>query len=97
MGGEVGLEHGLPEPLRVVGVQLEQPDAVDRAGGAEGVAEELEKKVVRQIALLAGREARNGKATAYVCRSYACEEPATTPAVLASQLEKAGAVATTNY
>ena len=50
-----------------------------------------------QIALLAGREPRSGKATAYVCRSYACEEPATTPAVLASQLEKAGAVATTNY
>ena len=50
-----------------------------------------------QIALLAGREARSGKATAYVCRSYACEEPAATPAILASQLEKAGAVATTNY
>ncbi|HVF39985.1 MAG TPA: thioredoxin domain-containing protein [Gemmatimonadaceae bacterium] len=42
-----------------------------------------------QIALLEGREARSGKATAYVCRSYACEEPATEPAVLAAQLEAA--------
>ena len=42
------------------------------------------------IALMEGRQARSGKATAYVCRSYACEEPATAPAVLASQLDKAG-------
>ncbi len=42
------------------------------------------------ISLLAGREQRSGKATAYVCRSYSCDEPATTPAVLAGQLELAG-------
>ncbi len=42
------------------------------------------------ISLLAGREQQSGKATAYVCRSYACEQPAATPAVLASQLERAG-------
>ncbi len=50
------------------------------AGGKEGPP----------VALLDGREARNGKATAYVCRSYACEEPASTPAALAEQLEMAG-------
>ncbi|HEX2722648.1 MAG TPA: thioredoxin domain-containing protein [Gemmatimonadaceae bacterium] len=44
------------------------------------------------IALMEGRESRSGRATAYVCRSYACEEPATTPSVLASQLEKAGRI-----
>ena len=49
-----------------------------------------------RIALLDGKEARGGKATAYVCRSYACEEPATEPAVLAGQLEKAGRTATLN-
>ena len=38
------------------------------------------------IALLEGRTARDGRATAYVCRNYTCEEPATTPDVLAEQL-----------
>ncbi|MGE5731102.1 MAG: thioredoxin domain-containing protein [Gemmatimonas sp.] len=40
------------------------------------------------IALLAAREARGGRATAYVCRNYACEEPATTRAQLDEQLER---------
>ena len=48
------------------------------------------------IALMKGRQARSGKATAYVCRSYACEEPATTPEVLAVQLEQAGRIQTTS-
>jgi uncharacterized protein YyaL (SSP411 family) len=48
-----------------------------------------------EVALLEGRETRNGKATAYVCRSYACEEPATSPAMLTQQLEAAGRLATT--
>ena len=48
------------------------------------------------IALLEGRGPRGGKATAYVCRFYACDEPATSASLLASQLEKAGRVETTN-
>ena len=44
----------------------------------------------RGIALMEGRSPTHGSATAYVCRSYACEEPATNPATLASQLENAG-------
>jgi len=44
------------------------------------------------IGLLEGREARDGHATAYVCRSYACEEPVSDPALLAAQLEKAGRI-----
>jgi uncharacterized protein YyaL (SSP411 family) len=39
------------------------------------------------IALMEGRSAPNGKAVAYVCKSYECMEPATTPARLAAQLE----------
>src|SRR5512146_944901 len=40
------------------------------------------------IAVLEGRVARGGRATAYVCRNYACEEPATTTAALVEQLER---------
>ena len=39
------------------------------------------------IALLAGRAEREGKATAYVCRRYACDEPTTDAEKLLSQLE----------
>jgi uncharacterized protein YyaL (SSP411 family) len=46
------------------------------------------------IALMQGRTVTRGKATAYVCRSYACEEPASDPKVLASQLENAGRITT---
>ncbi|HEY8176141.1 MAG TPA: thioredoxin domain-containing protein [Gemmatimonadaceae bacterium] len=38
------------------------------------------------IALLANREARQGKATAYLCRRHVCDEPATEPAKLLQQL-----------
>jgi uncharacterized protein YyaL (SSP411 family) len=41
----------------------------------------------RGIPLLEGRDAVGGKATAYVCRSYACELPVTDPATLAKQLD----------
>ncbi len=45
-----------------------------------------------KVALMEGREARNGKATAYVCRAYTCDEPALDPAALAAQLETAGRI-----
>ncbi len=38
------------------------------------------------IPLLAEREPLDGRATAYVCRNYACELPTTNPIVLAEQL-----------
>jgi len=40
------------------------------------------------VALLADREMRDGHATAYVCRSYTCEAPATSPDLLIEQLER---------
>ena len=40
------------------------------------------------VALLADREMRDGHATAYVCRSYACEAPATSADLLVEQLER---------
>ncbi len=41
-----------------------------------------------RIALLEGRSVRDGsRATAYVCRNYACDEPVTTPDQLAAQLD----------
>jgi uncharacterized protein YyaL (SSP411 family) len=39
------------------------------------------------IPLLEGRHAVDGRATAFVCRNYACELPATDPATLRRQLE----------
>jgi uncharacterized protein YyaL (SSP411 family) len=39
------------------------------------------------IALLAGRDARGERAAAYVCRGYACDEPATTAEKLGAQLD----------
>jgi uncharacterized protein YyaL (SSP411 family) len=42
-----------------------------------------------RIPLLAGRELRNGQATAFVCRQFTCEAPVTVPAELHAQLESA--------
>jgi uncharacterized protein len=40
-----------------------------------------------EIALLSGREARDGVATAYLCRNYACDAPATAPEILIEQID----------
>jgi uncharacterized protein len=40
----------------------------------------------RLIPLLADRPTRDGRATAYVCEGYACQNPTTAPEGLAQQL-----------
>ena len=52
------------------------------AGTTTGDAE-----TARGLPLLEGRGAVEGKATAYVCRNYACELPVTDPHALARQLD----------
>ena len=42
-----------------------------------------------EIALLADKPPRDGRATAYVCRQYLCEEPVTDPSDLPTQLARA--------
>jgi uncharacterized protein YyaL (SSP411 family) len=43
----------------------------------------------QSITLLENREMRGGRATAYLCRGYVCDEPATAPQQLRRQLESA--------
>ena len=42
-----------------------------------------------EVALLRDRPMRDGRATAYVCRGFVCDEPVTEPARLGAQLEAA--------
>jgi uncharacterized protein len=62
--------------------------ALERAAGEEYVPSLVVAgaRANEKIALLTGREMRDGKATAYVCRNYACEEPVTSAAQLREQL-----------
>jgi uncharacterized protein YyaL (SSP411 family) len=86
------LIHGAVE-LAIVG----QPGAADFTSLERAAAERYVPSLVlaggppstnNDIALLADREARDGHATAYVCRSYACEAPATSVELLVEQLER---------
>ncbi len=45
--------------------------------------------VASLLPFVASMQARNGDATAYVCRSFTCREPVTTPEALAAQLPNA--------
>ena len=54
------------------------------AGGSDGGG----------IALMEGRKAKTGRATAYVCRSYSCDEPVSDAATFAAQLATAGRIPT---
>ena len=84
------LVHGAVELAIVGDVRADDFRALDRAA-----AEQYVPALVLaggagddSIALLEGRTARDGRATAYVCRNYACEEPALTPERLTGQLNQ---------
>jgi uncharacterized protein YyaL (SSP411 family) len=51
---------------------------------------ESQQALSRSLPWLGGMTPRGGKATAYVCQSFACQEPVTDPAALARQLDDAG-------
>ena len=89
--------HGAVE-VALVG----DPEAPDFRALAAAVAEHYVPSLVvaggppahaDSVALLAGRPTVGDASTAYVCRRYACESPATTPEALAERLAAATSVA----
>ncbi len=78
-GDYMGIAYARPlEAAEVFGRFLPNR-VVAGAIGAEAAA-------VAGVPLLEGRAPVDGKATAFVCRNYACELPVTDPAALARQL-----------
>jgi uncharacterized protein len=77
----VAPSHADAEPLVRVFRERWRPGAVL----AVGVAGSSDAEVVP---LLADRPLRDGTATAYVCRSFACDQPVTTPEALREQLAR---------
>jgi uncharacterized protein YyaL (SSP411 family) len=89
----IGLQLALAEieEIAIVG----DPGAADTAALLDVVRGRYRPTAVTALAadpgasrvpLLAGREARDGRATAYVCRDFACRQPVTEPVELAAQL-----------
>jgi uncharacterized protein YyaL (SSP411 family) len=70
---------------RVVAEQY-VPSLVLAGGSGEGDS---------SVKLLEGRTLQDGNPTAYVCRAYACDAPATDPRELSRQLERAPRVSPT--
>ncbi|HEX2016734.1 MAG TPA: thioredoxin domain-containing protein, partial [Solirubrobacteraceae bacterium] len=76
---EVALVGDDTLPLREVINRRLRPDVV-LAGGPPGAT------AASAVALLKGREERDGRATAYVCQRMTCQRPVTEPAELAQLL-----------
>jgi uncharacterized protein YyaL (SSP411 family) len=77
-------EAGTDALLRVVG-RAYLPNTVTALRRADESGDE------ELIPLLRGRTAREGRATAYVCERFACQQPVTEPAALVAQLGLASA------
>jgi hypothetical protein len=71
--------HGEPLVAEVFGRFLPNRVVAGVVGG--------DGRAAAGLPLLEGRDAIDGKTTAYVCRNYACELPVTDPTALARQLE----------
>jgi len=97
LGAADMLVHGAVELAIVGDPTAEDFKTLDRAAAARYVPSLViaggRASPESGIALLAGREAREGRATAYVCRSYTCEAPATSVELLVEQLERVSAAA----
>ena len=85
--------HGAVEVALVGRVGEHDFDALARAVAAQYVPSLVLAGAAPEedagIGLLAGREMRNGQATAYVCRQFTCDAPVTAAADLRAQLEGA--------
>jgi uncharacterized protein len=75
-----GVDHGDLEPFRAVLRDRFLPNRVLAAAtdGADAIG----------IPLLAGRTARGGASTAYLCQGFVCQAPTTDPQELARQLDR---------
>lgn len=71
-------DHGLKDTEALVDTVFAEyrPNLVVAVGGSG-----------KTVPLLAGRKLVDGKATAYVCRRFVCQQPVTEPAALANQLD----------
>ncbi|HSH22270.1 MAG TPA: thioredoxin domain-containing protein, partial [Candidatus Caenarcaniphilales bacterium] len=89
----IGLQLALAEidEIAIVGVP-EAPDTMALLGVATSryrptsVTALTSDPAASKVALLRDREARDNRATAYVCRGFACQHPVTEPGELAAQL-----------
>lgn len=80
---------GEPQEVAVIG----RPEAADTRALVESVFAHYQPTLVvavgqngNTIPLLANRTQHDGKATAYVCRRFVCQQPVTEPAALSSQI-----------
>jgi len=87
-------DRSLGEPIDAVvaGDQLDPRSAAMRRAVAQPYAPDLviapldPTSSLAEMALFAGKTARGGVATAYVCRGYACDEPTSDPQRAAAQV-----------
>ena len=87
------LPGAAPVEVAVVGPEGQERDALVRLAWAQAPAGSVvvvgDGTSSGGFALLEDRSARDGRATAYVCRGFVCRLPVTDPAALAAELARA--------